>query len=396
MTTRWPRVVFAIASTACALPATAQTNDHLFRSWRWTEEIEAPRAAGLAGAFVAVADDSSATVLNPAGIMLLPKTELAATMAASASGTISPIGDRQDSRTDPGFIGGAGLIAKRLAIGAYLNRAHHDHVVLDSAIPALAEETGFLDVAVTDAGAALAWQPMRRVYVGGRLNVRHLSLEGLWSSPPIVQPQFRSQAIQVGLNAGADRLTVDAGVLVQLTDALRFGLAHRQGASWEVNRLATNPTLKLPLDSRPTQFRSPSAFSSGLAWHVNPQVMLTAQVDYVLYGQLQSSLDIRHGAFARDDYQLRNAFEARMGVELSRRLGAVSLQLRGGIYSQAPGQLRYVGDDQGESLAFPPTTRRTLVATGLSVISRLGLRFDSSLQYQGEGLRMAVGLALRF
>src|SRR6185503_3803946 len=106
------RACVVLGAMATAVPAAAQTNDHVFRSWRWTEEIEAPRAAGLAGAFVAVADDSSATVLNPAGMLLLPKTELAATMAASASGTISPVGDREDSRTDPGFIGGAGLIAK--------------------------------------------------------------------------------------------------------------------------------------------------------------------------------------------------------------------------------------------------------------------------------------------
>lgn len=385
-----------VGLAAGAFPAAAQTNDHVLRSWRWTETIEAPRAAGLAGAFVAVADDSSATFLNPAGLALLPKTELSASLGATRSGTVPPIGDRFASSTDPGFVGGAGLVAKRLAVGAYLTRAHHSHIVLESTEPVLSGETGFFDMKVTDVGAALSWQPFSRVYLGGRFNVRHLALEGLWSIPPSVQPQLRVQAMQVGLNAGANRITVDAGALIQVTDALRFGFTHRQGASWEVNRSATNPFLKLALDSRPTEFRSPSVFSGGLAWRVNPQVLLSAQVDYVLYRQLQSNLDIRQGAFARNDYELSNAFEPRLGVELSRRVGAVSLQVRGGVYSQAPGSLRYVGTDAEEKLVFPATKRRTLVATGLSVISRLGLRLDTSALFQGEGIAIALGLAMRF
>ena len=66
----------------------AQSNDHIFRSWRWVEDVPAPRAAGLGGAFVAVADDSSATFLNPAGLTLLPKTEVSARSLESRVGSI--------------------------------------------------------------------------------------------------------------------------------------------------------------------------------------------------------------------------------------------------------------------------------------------------------------------
>jgi long-subunit fatty acid transport protein len=399
----------AIGLAVGALPAAAQTNDHVFRSWRWSENVEAPRAAGLAGAFVAVADDSSATYLNPAGLVLLPKTELSASLGTAGSGTITPLGDRFESRTDPGFIGGGGLVAKRLAVGAYVTRAHHSHVVFESTAPDvaaepgfstardLAAETGFIDVKVTDAGAAVAWQPLSRVYVGARLNVRYLELEGLLSvSDQLTRSGVTVETFRVGLDSGDARTTVDFGALVQIADSVRFGAVHRTGASWGVNRTSRNPAAKIELDERPTELRSPSVLSAGLAWRLNPQVLLSAQVDYVLYSQLQSNLDIRNGAFAREDYDLSNAAEPRLGLELSRRVGGVSLQLRGGIHSQAPGSLRYTGPDTVEKLVFPATKRRTLVATGLSVISRVGLRLDSSALFQGEGTSFALGLAMRF
>src|SRR5262245_2766907 len=391
------RASLVLGVLAAAVPTAAQTNDHVFRSFRWTEEIEAPRAAGLAGAFVAVADDSSATVLNPAGMLQLPKTEIQAALAATASGTLPPLGDRLVSRTDPGFIGGAGLIARTLAIGAYLVRGHHGHVVLDSSAPDSPEETGFLNETVTDGGVALAWRPFHRVALGGRLNVRHLALEGLWSKHTGLEIRSQNpEALSVGLNAGSDRITVDGGILVQATNSLRFGFAHRQGASWEVSRLATNPNYKLPLDSRPTEFRCPSVFSGGAAWRLNPQVLVSAQVDYVLYQQLQSNLDIRQGVFERTDYVLDNAFEPRLGVELSRRIGSLSVQLRGGVHSQAPGAVRYVGKILTEELSFPATKRRTIVATGFSVVSRIGLRLDAALRFGEEATAGSLGLAVRF
>lgn len=50
----------------------AQTNDPIFRSWRWEEEAAfAPRAAGLAGAVVGLADEASTVVSNPAGMTTL-------------------------------------------------------------------------------------------------------------------------------------------------------------------------------------------------------------------------------------------------------------------------------------------------------------------------------------
>jgi len=383
------RSLIALVLVTSATAVSGQTNDQLFRSWRWTEDVTTPRAAGMAGAFVAVADDSSATFMNPAGLLLLPKTELAAGFHDRASGSISPPGDQLRSRRAVGFIGGAGLIARRFAIGGYITVPHDTRLLLASGPPL--DDSGYLDATVTNAGGAVSWRATSRIYVGGRINVTHLRLQGLLSHRTGGSEDFR-----VGLAAGEDRVTGDAGLLIQLSDRVRVGARFRQGAAWPIDRRAQNPAQGVDLDSSPSAIRSPSAFSAGVGFRWTPQILLTGQLDYVLYGQIRSSLDIRKGAFARSDYVLSNGLEPRIGVEFSRRAGPVSLQLRGGVHTQAPGSLRYVGADPLEAAAFPGSKRRTLGALGASVVTRLGLRLDTAWSLGGDRIELTAGVALRF
>ena len=70
---------------AGAVSSYAQTNDQLFRSWRWSPEAGSARTAGMGGAFAAVADGSEASWLNPAGLATLAKSEVGAGLARSSS-----------------------------------------------------------------------------------------------------------------------------------------------------------------------------------------------------------------------------------------------------------------------------------------------------------------------
>ena len=70
-----PRL-FALAlalAGAAADPASAQTIDPIFRSWRWTEEVTTARTLGLGGAITGLADDGAAAAFNPAGLATIPR-----------------------------------------------------------------------------------------------------------------------------------------------------------------------------------------------------------------------------------------------------------------------------------------------------------------------------------
>src|SRR5262245_15743965 len=74
--------------------APAQTPDPLFAGWSFAPEGVGSRPAGLGGAFVALADDTKAAYVNPAGLTLVPLTEVGLSSGdrwASAATTFHPV-----------------------------------------------------------------------------------------------------------------------------------------------------------------------------------------------------------------------------------------------------------------------------------------------------------------
>ena len=67
----------AVLGLVVLSPAAAQTPDPIFAGYRFAPEDVGSRPAGLGGAFVAVADETKAAVVNPAGLTLIPITEVA-------------------------------------------------------------------------------------------------------------------------------------------------------------------------------------------------------------------------------------------------------------------------------------------------------------------------------
>src|SRR6185436_15659526 len=91
------------AAVAAGTVAEAQTTDIFFRSWRWLKEPAAGRAAGLAGATTALADDASSLEANPAGLSTLTRAEVIGTVVGRSSGR-TRVGDSLGATTGMGFV----------------------------------------------------------------------------------------------------------------------------------------------------------------------------------------------------------------------------------------------------------------------------------------------------
>ena len=183
------RLAEAVTATLvlCAgAEAQAQTNDHLFRSWRWSTEATSPRALGLAGAVTAGADDVGAAVQNPAALAGLTKSEVAASLVSRRAGEAPP-GDALSARTTGiGFAGLAGRIGSRLVVAGTLSESHARRTRLDDALelPDGVPETGELESVVTEIGLAAAFRLTPRVHAGARVALSRLSLDGEMSREP--------------------------------------------------------------------------------------------------------------------------------------------------------------------------------------------------------------------
>ncbi len=371
----------------------AQTNDHVFRSWQWTFEAASPRAAGLAGAMVAVGEDSSAAVHNPAGLASLTKAEVAGAIAARRAGTTAQ-DDALAARTSGTFLALGGRVGSRWALGAYVAEPVARRVKLAPApLPDGLADDGSLEGVVSEAGLAAAWRVTSSLTVGGRVAATRLSLDGEYSRDPASGPAN----LRVVTAGRATRATASLGAVFEPTPRLRFAVASATGAHWRMTRTATSPVLGVVLeDGSPYEIRQPRVVSGGVAVQATLKILLTAQVDRVGYHDVQAGLVIGQGAHARDEYALGDAWEPRVGVELSLPRKAASIQLRAGVHWQAAAALRYTGPDPTEAAAFAGGVRKTVGAVGGSLVTARWLRFDVTGRFGGERSELLVGTAVRF
>jgi long-subunit fatty acid transport protein len=368
----------------------AQTNDHLWRSYAWSQDVVSPRDAGVAGATAALGD--AATLANPAGLGTLTKSEVSGSLASRGSGTFAGR-DALSSRTGLGFVGGGAMLTSRWAIGGYVSQPKDSLVAL---APVLlgpgASDAGHLEATVTDVAGGVAWSPLSHLHFGLRVNVTHLKLSGEWD-----QTLNGIEDLRVGTASGSTRVIPSVGALFDLADGIRIGLVATPGASWTASRTAVNPVLGINLDTGSTySVRLPTTVHVGSAVRANEKLTLIGEVDYVRYSEIRDDLSITQGTTSRSQYGLFDGINARAGAELSLPVGAVSLQVRGGMASLAAGALSFKGADPVEAAAFTGNARQTQGTAGFSVVTKAGVRFDGAGAFGADQTVFLGGLTVRF
>src|SRR5262249_51851891 len=75
---RLVRVVLALVMVAGAMAgtATAQSNDEVFLALQWNFSTPGARANGMGRSFIGLADDATAAIANPAGLMNLTRPQV--------------------------------------------------------------------------------------------------------------------------------------------------------------------------------------------------------------------------------------------------------------------------------------------------------------------------------
>lgn len=377
---------------ACALPAQAQTNDHFFRSWRWAREEVSARAAALGGAAVALADDSVAARVDPAGLGSLSRTEISGQMVRRGQAT-TPAGDALTGGVALGSLTGAGRLGARWAAGIYVAETRHAHLTLAPlALPDGLTDDGSLEVRVREAGLAAAWQAASGFHLGGRLAVGHAAISGEYRREAPGQPTH----LRVGTGGADTRLTGALGATWEPAAHVRLAFLAELGNAWTLDRTAVSPWLDATLDPGSTyRLRQPSVLAVGAAFQLSRKLLLVAEADRVSYGQVQSALIIRQGAHSRDDYVLADAWEPRGGLELSLPFTRLSLQLRAGVERLAAGGLAYQGGDAVELAAFPGSPACVGWTAGAAVVTG-GFRLDLAARGGGERPAFLAGASARF
>ena len=386
------RLLFVAAALSTAVSVQAQTNDHVYRSWRWEEDPGSPRAAGLAGAFTAIADDASATLTNPAGLAELPRTEVMGSLLRRGPGSIGP-GDAIASSTDLGFIGGSVAIGSRLGVALHLSEPRDVSLNLaPRPLPNSTFDSGFLEARLRTLGLGAAFAVTSRLRIGAGIGRSHIEMQGQDSV-------LRAGGITLttmDAKAADSALTASFGALYDVTDGIRVGLAAHSGAKFDVDRTAYSPVEGRTVDRGSVYpLREPDVFSAGVAWRLPASFRVAAQADLVRYSQIRSALDVRRDLLPAD-YVLDDGLEGHVGLEWARAFDPLTLQLRGGLWSQAPGSVQYVGPDPSERMTFQGSSRRLREGFGASVLFKAGLSMDAAALLGGDRTLLLAAARYRF
>jgi hypothetical protein len=359
----------------CATPLAAQTNDPLFAGWRFTPPSVGSRPAGLGGAFVAIADSVKAAIANPAGLTLIPITEIGV------------------SSGEPWAAVGVGR--PRVRIAGYASRTQEATVQLQDVAPG---RVGALGSSVSEAGLALGLSLHPRLKIGGSIASSRLSLDGERRVPGSEGTELTAASVSTRdthVRASAGLLLVLVGTKASALPSLRFGLSWQPGFDWSAQM--TDEGASAP---RAIAFRRPTLVSGGLAWRASDRWSLGAQGDIILYSEVLSSLERNIGEAALD-FTLPSTIEPRFGAEYATPLGCGCgvVRLRGGLHYRSPGTLHYIGPDPILRRTFTQESWRTVAALGASFFTEhMGhaVSLDVDARDVFEGPDLSFGIVWRF
>jgi len=365
-----------------------------------------PRALGLGGAVVALADDGAAAIFNPAGLATVPRAgELQFGYRFPSRATLAS-GDRLYNRPKPASPG-----TFVLRLGARVGISYH-FVTLRSANRIDFDDgrsAGSLQTSVNGPGVGIGVRASPFVNLGLSLNAVRLYVNSggydrtTGTGAPDLRVRFNS--------AGDTRVTGTLGALIK-TREVSYGAAFRLGRRWRGLRSASNPATGMLIDEG-TQFgvESPSVLSAGAAWQPEKvrragTFVVTGQIDRVLLGKTQPTA-APGLPFPASDYKFADAWELRAGAETTipfittwasrgRPWRPNRVQFRLGWHRQGAGSLVYRGPDSVEQGFFPDGGYRHLWSVGASIGGTTIWRVSGAYRFGGEYGQAVAGVTIRY
>lgn len=308
------------------------------------------------------------------------------------AGTIG-LGDSLASSTGLGLLGGSLALGRRFGVGVHWSEPRDVSLSLvRSPLPNSTYDSGFLEAKAQTFGLAAAYEVTRRLRIGAGVAIGRLELQG---EDLVLRPRGDT-VTQVEASGTDSAVRANLGALYDVTPSWRIGLAVRTGTSWEVARSAYSPVEGRTVDHGSVyRLRAPDVYSAGMAWRLPAHFRVTAQADLVRYSQIRDELDVRRD-LEPGDYVLDDGVEGRVGAEWARAFDPLTLQIRAGLWSQAPGSIEYVGPDPSERMTFQGSSRRLREGVGASVLFKAGVSVDMGAVFGGDRTLLLAGARYRF
>ncbi len=309
------------------------------------------RSLGIAGAFVALADDATAAFSNPAGLVQIQRLEVSLELRGEVD-LGGPSGGAI-SRTGASLVGFASFVypRKRFSLALYYHQLVDLGVSTTSVAPLTAEsfwlQNGSAALAMSVGGLAAAYQVRENLSVGLGVSSYALDLSGRFEEIAVTGTTGVGIRLAV-LEGTASDLALTAGVLWDFAPAFRLGGFYRQGPRFEVGFQGFfGPAAGIPLPAEPVRRRrTPIAFAdtfgAGIAWRtLRDRLTLSFEWSHIDSSRTLSRLD--RGLFDTASFTLDDGDDLHLGGEWIFLRSKPVIALRAGLWREDSRPLRRLG-----------------------------------------------------
>jgi long-subunit fatty acid transport protein len=279
------------------------------------------RSLGLGSAFIAVADDATAALTNPAGLTLLVRPEVSAELRYRGLDTRYLSGGRLngvatnlgidtpdapaydvsgDSAARPYFVSGV-YPRGQLSVAVY----RHELVLQKNSFlsqgpfvaDAFSNNVRFLgltatrEISVDNLGASVAYRISDQLSVGVGVAAHRFHVKSSFASLGSTEggfgpanPDTRGLGSTTDQSGDGTKASVNAGVLIRPHRTVRLGLVYRQGTSFDYTQVSSVPGL--PEATQIGRFRTPAVFGVGIRVQPDDRWSFAADYDRVTYSRL--------------------------------------------------------------------------------------------------------------
>jgi long-chain fatty acid transport protein len=363
-----------IATFTLATAAAAQTNDEIFPTLQWNFSTPGARANGMGRTFIGMADDASAAVTNPAGLMSLTRPQIYAEykntrlqvdrLATRTSLTTIQPTTNTSIVNALSFLSVSAPINRKLAVGFSIHRFldYHEAFSLDARpipnepgarifFPVL----GQADFTATAFGGSVAYMVTEAFRVGVTVAANSFKANSTATRFDFLGDLSTTNIIvnQTSINDTQTAVSASLGVLYRASDLLSVGFTYGKSPKFNTSEnLQTNPGFRTlntapfgtnqPLTTvanfpAPVQINVPDHFGAGVAIRPNTRLLIAADAVRMNYSSLSKNTAVifQVGSVQGTEYVTPDVTELHLGAEYNvfNMMQKFPVFVRAGVYT---------------------------------------------------------------
>ena len=390
------------------------------------------RALGMGGAFVAVADDATAVIANPAGLVILQRPELSAevkfsrftnTFAAFSNTPADAPGenyrsrDFDDSVVTPSFFSFV-YPTERLVVAAFIREQINYKASFETNGVFVSDPAGGGAVRVLPARSELEITALNfGLGVGLNLEKEDARLPNIGGSIEFSVGRIRSRLERFGVTSatgppdftnllsteGVDGTDVgvgfNIGALWHPVKDLGLGIVYRRGPRYDMTFTFTDSTGAT--SSNPFGFKVPDVVAAGVSYRFFERLTLAFEATYIQYSQLVKNFQVPLADAVGKKYRVDDALELHVGGEYIFFVKDIPFAARAGFYTNPDHKIRYTGGPHDVSEAidralYQPGKDRYHGTAGLGIVPFPGFQLDFAGNYSRDVKELSVSTVFRF